>query len=52
MFLFRRFAHKSDAVDDARYEDVPTQPVGYQQTASRLHSFNRYEIKYLLDELK
>lgn len=33
-------------------EDVPTAPVGYQQTASRLHSFNRYEIKYLLDELK
>lgn len=33
-------------------EDVPTQPTGYQQTASRLHSFNRYEIKYLLDELR
>lgn len=31
-------------------EDVPTEPTGYQQTASRLHSFNRYEIKYLLDE--
>lgn len=24
---------------------------GYQQTASRLHAFNRYEIKYLVDEL-
>lgn len=33
-------------------EDVPTEPTGYQQTASRLHSFNRYEIKYLLDEFK
>jgi SPX domain protein involved in polyphosphate accumulation len=28
------------------------QPTGYQQTASRLHSFNRYEIKYLLDEFR
>jgi hypothetical protein len=26
-------------------------PVGYQQTASRLHAFNRYEIKYFVDEL-
>lgn len=34
------------------HEDVFTQPTGYQQTASRLHSFNRYEIKYLLDELR
>jgi len=25
---------------------------GYQQTASRLHAFNRYEIKYLVDEMK
>lgn len=24
----------------------------YQQTASRLHAFNRYEIKYFVDELK
>lgn len=35
-----------------RLEDMPTRPTGYQQTASRLHSFNRYEIKYLLDEFK
>ena len=34
------------------HEDVPTEPTGYQQTASRLHSFNRYEIKYLLDEFR
>jgi len=25
---------------------------GFQQTASKLHSFNRYEIKYFVDELK
>ncbi|OBF28653.1 polyphosphate polymerase domain-containing protein [Mycobacterium sp. ACS4331] len=35
-----------------RPEDAPTKPMGYQQTASRLHAFNRYEIKYLLDEFK
>lgn len=42
-----------DASDDRtpRYADVPTAPTGYQQTASRLHAFNRYEIKYLIDEL-
>lgn len=33
-------------------EDVPTSPTGYQQTASKLHAFNRYEIKYFVDELK
>lgn len=33
-------------------DDVPTEPTGYQQTASRLHSFNRYEIKYFLDEFR
>ncbi|RVW08391.1 polyphosphate polymerase domain-containing protein [Prescottella agglutinans] len=33
-------------------EDVPTAPVGYQQTASKLHAFNRYEIKYFVDELR
>ncbi len=25
---------------------------GYQQTASRLHAFNRYEIKYFVDEMR
>jgi hypothetical protein len=34
------------------HEDVLTRPTGHQQTASRLHSFNRYEIKYLLDEFR
>jgi SPX domain protein involved in polyphosphate accumulation len=38
------------AKPEPSYEDAPTEPTGYQQTASRLHSFNRYEIKYLLDE--
>ncbi|MFJ9391779.1 polyphosphate polymerase domain-containing protein [Nocardioides sp. NPDC101246] len=33
-------------------EDAPTRPTGYAETASRLHAFNRYEIKYLIDELK
>lgn len=51
MGIFRRLT-RAPADGDKRYEDVPTQPVGYQQTASKLHSFNRYEIKYLLDELK
>lgn len=51
MGLFDRFT-KEPPGSRRRTEDVPTAPVGYQQTASRLHSFNRYEIKYLLDELK
>ena len=38
--------------EETEAEDAPTQPTGYQETASRLHSFNRYEIKYLIDELK
>ncbi|WP_241249493.1 polyphosphate polymerase domain-containing protein [Rhodococcus sp. X156] len=31
--------------------DVGAAASGYQATASRLHAFNRYEIKYLVDEL-
>ena len=27
-------------------------PQGFQETASRLHAFNRYEIKYFVDEMK
>lgn len=34
------------------YEDVPTSPSGYEQTASKMHAFNRYEIKYFVDELR
>ncbi|MFO7164266.1 MAG: polyphosphate polymerase domain-containing protein [Mycolicibacterium hassiacum] len=48
MGLFRR----RSADVGRRFDDVPTRPTGYQQTASRLHAFNRYEIKYLLDEFK
>ena len=33
-------------------EDIATVPTGYQQTASKLHAFNRYEIKYFVDEMK
>ncbi len=36
----------------ATFEDVPTLPTGYSQTASKLHAFNRYEIKYFVDELR
>jgi len=45
---FRRRVHTPSAT----YEDVPTQPSGYAQTASRMHAFNRYEIKYFVDELR
>jgi hypothetical protein len=38
--------------DETEAEDAPTKPTGYEETASRLHAFNRYEIKYLIDELK
>lgn len=52
MGVFNRFVKAGSGHPDHRHQDVPTQPTGYQQTASRLHSFNRYEIKYLLDEFK
>lgn len=60
MGLFDRFRSPSPE-GRHRTEDVPTEPHtagpaspagGYQQTASRLHAFNRYEIKYFVDELK
>lgn len=51
MGLFTRLAKAARGPRDLR-EDVPTRPMGYQQTASRLHAFNRYEIKYLLDEMQ
>lgn len=51
MRVFDRFTGR-DREAKRQHEDVPTKPTGYQQTASRLHSFNRYEIKYLLDEFK
>ncbi|MDS1115216.1 polyphosphate polymerase domain-containing protein [Gordonia westfalica] len=51
MSVFDRFGKRS-RVERDKAEDVPTEPVGYQQTASKLHAFNRYEIKYFVDELK
>ncbi|MFE7223339.1 polyphosphate polymerase domain-containing protein [Nocardioides sp. NPDC057577] len=53
-WLNRRLRVDHDKTDHRKTaaEDAPTQPTGYQETASRLHSFNRYEIKYLIDELK
>jgi hypothetical protein len=38
--------------DSQPAENGPLQPTGYQQTASKLHAFNRYEIKYFVDELR
>lgn len=57
MGVFDRFRTKKTmtTADEPTASPQPprTAPVtGYQQTASRLHAFNRYEIKYLLDELK
>ncbi|MCR5979062.1 VTC domain-containing protein [Gordonia jinghuaiqii] len=51
MGVFDRWGRRS-RVERAEAEDTPTEPVGYQQTASKLHAFNRYEIKYFVDELK
>ncbi|MGX7727667.1 VTC domain-containing protein [Rhodococcus sp. 2H158] len=51
MGVFDRFRTPS-AKGTHRAEDVPTAPTGYQQTAGRLHAFNRYEIKYFVDEMK
>ncbi|MFI2841210.1 VTC domain-containing protein [Mycolicibacterium neoaurum] len=50
MGFFTRLAKAAPGPQDL-HQDVPTRPTGYQQTASRLHAFNRYEIKYLLDEM-
>ncbi|WP_420752634.1 polyphosphate polymerase domain-containing protein [Rhodococcus sp. O3] len=53
MSLIDRFRKRSSSDDPTEsVEDVPVGPVGYQQTASKLHAFNRYEIKYLVDEMK
>lgn len=51
MGMFDRFRNHP-AEGRHRTEDVPTSPTGYQQTASKLHAFNRYEIKYFVDEMK
>lgn len=54
MGVIDRFRKKLVSEEDVQgtAEDAGTQPTGYQQTASKLHSFNRYEIKYFVDELK
>ncbi len=54
MSLIDRFRKRSSPHDRTESaEDVPTvPPSGYQQTASKLHAFNRYEIKYFVDEMK
>src|SRR5690606_22905014 len=51
-FLDRLRNRPSPDARPRRAEDVRTAPTGYQQTASRLHAFNRYEIKYFVDEMK
>ncbi|WP_138996996.1 polyphosphate polymerase domain-containing protein [Rhodococcus zopfii] len=52
MSLIDRFRKRSSSHDrTGSAEDVPAVPAGYQLTASKLHAFNRYEIKYLVDEM-
>lgn len=49
--LFRPVPRSS--AEAARGEQSDCSPLhGFQQTASKLHSFNRYEIKYFVDELR
>ncbi|MBR7192575.1 MULTISPECIES: polyphosphate polymerase domain-containing protein [unclassified Gordonia] len=50
MGVFDRLGRRSRAERDEA-EDAPTEPTGYEQTASKLHAFNRYEIKYFVDEM-
>ena len=51
MNLFDKFRPKAALEKQgASPEDLNTEPTGYQQTASKLHSFNRYEIKYFVAE--
>jgi hypothetical protein len=53
MSFIDRFRKRSSSHDPAEsVEDVPSGPVGYPQTASKLHAFNRYEIKYLVGEMR
>ncbi|MBD8053967.1 polyphosphate polymerase domain-containing protein [Rhodococcus ruber] len=51
MGMFDRF-RTSTPQDMPPTDAVPTAPTGYRQTAGSLHAFNRYEIKYFVDELK
>ncbi|WP_430335205.1 polyphosphate polymerase domain-containing protein [Rhodococcus sp. ACT016] len=52
MSFLDRFRDPPDPRRGRTAEDLPTSSVGYQRTASRLHAFNRYEIKYFVDELR
>lgn len=53
MLLFSRLRKDGQSSQKEQpAENVPIQPTGYQQTASKLHAFNRYEIKYFVDELQ
>lgn len=53
MQLFSRLRGDRSPLHDRQLADnSPVQPTGYQQTASKLHAFNRYEIKYFVDELR
>ena len=53
MQLFSRLRGDPPSLQDSQpAENGPLQPTGYQQTASKLHAFNRYEIKYFVDELR
>ena len=48
----RRSDTATRPAETTTFEDVPTLPTGYSQTASKMHAFNRYEIKYFVDELR
>ncbi|MGO3325667.1 polyphosphate polymerase domain-containing protein [Gordonia sp. (in: high G+C Gram-positive bacteria)] len=48
-FRFRRAVHEGPGKTGSYGVDEHAAP-GYLATASRLHSFNRYEIKYFIDE--
>ncbi|MDI9914487.1 polyphosphate polymerase domain-containing protein [Rhodococcus sp. IEGM 1379] len=53
MSFFDRFRDPPSKQDGPEADSPTTAPsTGFQQTASNLHSFNRYEIKYFVDELK
>lgn len=52
MNVFDRLRAMRSADPDPTPPQSRSPVAGYQQTASRLHAFNRYEIKYLLDEFK
>ncbi|MFZ2526846.1 MAG: polyphosphate polymerase domain-containing protein [Rhodococcus sp. (in: high G+C Gram-positive bacteria)] len=52
MHLIDRFRKRTPLPDRTDVDAGDPPRAGYQQTASTLHAFNRYEIKYFVDELK